>query len=76
MTVMGINDNAPQFMSRIYTAIIPEDLNTNTTILHFLAIDDDSNSRVIYLPSNINSESLQQLAVGVTVDYPCFLVII
>lgn len=41
MEVLDVNDNAPQFNKRLYSAVVPENVQPGTSVLTLLANDPD-----------------------------------
>lgn len=48
MTVLDVNDHAPQFSDRVYRAEISENAETGTEIVQLNATDADRDKRVFY----------------------------
>lgn len=50
VTVLDINDNPPEFLHRMYTVSVPENITVNTEVIKVEAISKDTgvNAQVIY----------------------------
>lgn len=39
--IMDVNDNAPKFSTKSFTAVVPENVNLQTTVVNMTAYDPD-----------------------------------
>lgn len=39
--VLDVNDNAPQFLSKVYTIVVPENVDTFSSVVNLTAFDPD-----------------------------------
>lgn len=41
MNILDVNDNAPKFTTKHFTAVVPENVNIHSSVIHLLAYDPD-----------------------------------